>query len=115
MEWHKSIIGEIGVVKNKDNININLKIAQGMIPKSPKGSRIRLMESWEGLKLADKDDKSLKFLKPGYYFTYSNEKYYRASWLDRAGVGSWFSAVGRDVGFADYGLLGVLVVKEVKK
>ena len=111
MKWHKSIIGEIGIVKNISKKNMNLKKAQSM---TPKGARI--MRSWEFLKLIDEDIESIDFLKKyEYYFTYSNERYYRAFWLGRAGYGSGFDAYVRDVGDAYYGLLvGVLVVKEAE-
>ena len=107
MEWHESIIGKIGLIENTENKDINLEIAESMITNG-----MRIMKSWEIMKLLDEDSKSLRFLKIGYYFTYSNEIYYRASWLGRAGNGSRFYAVGWGVVVADGGLLGVLAVKE---
>lgn len=111
MEWHKSIMGEIGLAENTNNKGINLDEAQKM---RAEGSR--LMETWEFLRLIDKDFGSLHFLKKGeYYFTYSNKEYYRAGWLGWFGYDSGFGAVESFVDFALSSCSGVLLVKEDKK
>lgn len=106
MKWIKTKFGEIGVVENKNKIRINLKTAQEMCPKGT-----RIMKSWEMLRLIDEDFDSIKDVKRGYYFTHSNELYYRVSGLVRADLGSWFIAFEWNVDLADRGLLGVLAVK----
>ena len=104
VKWTDSIIGKIGFVDTNNNL-----FYKEAIKKIPKNARI--MEAWECMELLDNDFNAFKNIpKDEWYYTKSNNNYFRACGL--SGLGDSFDALDMNLVSSSDALRGVLIVKK---